>query len=186
MTRQNGNAMALANAIDKILNHGTGPMNIPVDDIRTELRRTHGMSLDDAGEFVTKHLSTALDILAERGWSSVKTTTYWEDTAKYIVPGTEPDIKRCVAGIGRLPDGKGSSGVGLHFNATDDDWLWVYARDHGARVWRGKRHKETQRLVEETIGGRLTATGMAIAESSAADPTIGDKPYRKDHKQLPA
>jgi hypothetical protein len=182
MTRNNGGAMTLATTIEGILNHGAGPMNIPLDDIRVELRKQPMRSstgwkkptLDEAREFIDRHLSTALDILGEHGWSSAKTTQNWED-AGYPDPGTltELEIKRFLAGIGRA-----SAAVGLHFTLDEDDWLWVYARAHGGSVWRGKRNKEYVRLTVEAQNGRLTTNGLAVAEGSAASPRIGDKKFK--------
>lgn len=181
MTRANGGAKTLADTIETILNYGAGPMNIALDDIRQAMRRDLGVSLDDAATYIRTHLATALDILGERGWASVKTTQHWEDVG-HTVPGSEPEIRRCVAGIG-----KASATVGLHFTAAEtDDWLWVYARDHGARVWRGKRHAEVERLRNEVESGRLTALGFKVADNSSTHPVIGDRPYTAAVRQIKA
>lgn len=175
MSPHNGGAQLLADAIQDILNHGAGPKNISYDDIRIVLKTT-GLSLDDAKSFLLRHLDTALDKLMERGWNSVKTTTAW-DAFDHKFPDDERAVKQCIAGIGRA-----GRAVGLHFTVDEDDWLFLWARDHGARVWRGKRAKEVERLVVEHEAGRLTPTGLAIAELGAA--ATYDKPYSQAMRGL--
>jgi hypothetical protein len=180
MKHPNGGALKLADLIDNIL--GSGPMDISFDKVRRALDDAYGMGLDPAASFIERHLSTALDILGERGWSAVKTTAYWNHVG-HVDPSTlnEPEIKKCIAGIG-----KGGIAVGLHFTLIADDWLWVYARDHRARVWRGTRKIEIERLRVEADAGRLTASGLAIAERSAVDPEIGDKVVKQAHRAIAA
>lgn len=176
--RNNGGAKQLADTIEVILASGTGPTDISFDEIRISLKKSYGFGLDAAHAFIERHLSTALDILVERDWSSVKTTTYWDDLG-HVVPGSEPEIRRCIAGIGRS-----SKAVGLHFTLVIDDWLFLYARDHGARVWRGKRKAEIDRLDDAAQHGNLSAAGLVIADRSAVDPYVGDKAYVKVRKAV--
>ena len=176
----------MANTIEGILNFGTGPMNIPYDDLRVVLRKQYGISLAVAGDWIDSHLATALNILRYDGWSAVKTTEEWISVG-YVEPSAEKDLKHCIAGLGRLGNGRSSTAVGLHFCLGTDDMLFVYARDHGGRVWRGKRHKEVEHIANEVDNGRLTANGLkAIEHPSASSPTIGDKPYKDDMKQIKA
>lgn len=156
-------AKVLAETIEGILNHGAGPRDISYDSIRIELRAQHGYSLDEAWIFLDGHLGTALAILEERAWSAVKTTAEWEQLG-HVVPTDERALKRCIAGIGQ-----GSKAVSLHFTVTEDDYLFLWAREHGARVWRGKREKETDRLKVEAEAGRLTPGGLALIEGANND-----------------
>lgn len=184
MTR-NGGARLLADTIEGILNHGVGPMNIPYDDLRVALHQKHGLGLNETQAFLKRHLLTALDYLADNGWSSVKTTDEWFAFG-YVEPPTEVELKHCIAGLGRLSDGSPSIGVGLHFCLGTDDMLFIYARNHGARVWRGKRHKEVDRIAIEVDAGRMTESGLKVADHAGREPVIGDKAYKEDMKQIKA
>ena len=156
-------AKILADTIAGILNHGAGPMDISFDSIRVELRAQRGYSLDEAKTFLNRHLQTALALLGEQAWSAVKTTAEWDRIA-HVPPSDERALKRCIAGIGR-----GGQAVALHFTFTEDDYLFLWAREHGARVWRGKRDKETNRLKIEAEAGRLTPDGLARIADTTTD-----------------
>jgi hypothetical protein len=179
------NAQRMAETIEGILNHGVGPMNIPYDDLRIALRKQHGISLAVAGDWIDSHLTSALNALRNSGWSSVKTTEEWISVG-YVEPAGEKELKHCIAGLGRMGNGAPSLAVGLHFCLGIDDILFVYARDHGGAVWRGKRHREIEYIAAEVDNGRMTAAGLTAADQAGLDPVIGDKAYRKDIKQIRA